>query len=474
MVLLYIGQSRAMLSALIALMLTLTASATSKTAWASSLDGHLAEKSLPDKIDKWKHVEGDLDGACSDDTLCSSENENASELHSESSLLDFLDPTILEDEVLLDEIKSKLLEGRLVVIQDAFKPEFAEFVHSQISSDDVDWTREQHITSSDGIQRIVLKDTGEENESLSEEIRSIIAQSTWESSWQRVVGQVEKKSSTNSRIVSQLQRMLAATGSRTFMHEKICTRSCMGSDVEVEVNEHNGGDYSTYQNGFAGWRSVNMIWQLSKDWDSKWGGAFFWGQSKTMQTGYHYPTFNSLVLYIPTPYSTFYVTPVSNIAKGRLLSVDMKYTTHEDTRSLSIDDPLEEKFGGKEMLLTAKDAAFIVNMDTGGVDLTEERKGKLTELKESVENYLNPYDDWNLVIEGNAEDSDTPLSDLSDFTIDENPSMFDYINIDLDDEMLLDKIRTQIIEGKVVTIKNAFKVRYPVYVVTKAAVPSLY
>ena len=436
----------------------ISAVATIDTAWASSLDSHRhpVETSVPDEIEKWKYAEGDLAGACSDDATCSSaEYENASELHPESSLLDFLDPTILEDEVLLGEIKSKLFEGRLVVIQDAFKPEFAEFVHSQISSDDVAWTREQHITSPDGIQRIVLKDTEEENEYLSEEIRSNIAQSTWESSWQRVVGQIEKKSSTNSKLVSQLQRMLAATGSRRFMHEKICTRSCMGSDVEVEVNEHNGGDYSTYQNGFAGWRSVNMIWQLSKDWDSTWGGAFFWGQSKTMETGYHYPAFNSLVLYIPTPYSTFYVTPVSNFATGRLLSVDIKFTTHEDTRSLSIDDPLEKMFGEKEILLTAEDAAFIVNMDTGGVGLTEERKEKLSELKDSVVNYLDPFDDWNLVIEG---DSDTPLSDLSDFTIEENPSMLDYLNIDLSDEMMLDKIRAQIINGKVVTIKNAFKV----------------
>ena len=41
---------------------------------------------------------------------------------SNTSIIDLLDPSLMEDEELLDEIRQNLLLGNLVVIEDAFKP----------------------------------------------------------------------------------------------------------------------------------------------------------------------------------------------------------------------------------------------------------------------------------------------------------------------------------------------------------------
>jgi hypothetical protein len=50
-----------------------------------------------------------------------------------SSIFDYLDPSILEDDVVLGEIKSRLRKGHLVVLKDAFVPEFAEYVWKDLA-----------------------------------------------------------------------------------------------------------------------------------------------------------------------------------------------------------------------------------------------------------------------------------------------------------------------------------------------------
>ena len=85
-------------------------------------------------------VSGD-DGSlsCSLDDACSSGNDvvegttaaanNGSfKISPTSSITDFLDPELLDGEEVLTDIKSNMLAGNLVVIHDAFVPDFAEFV----------------------------------------------------------------------------------------------------------------------------------------------------------------------------------------------------------------------------------------------------------------------------------------------------------------------------------------------------------
>jgi hypothetical protein len=62
-------------------------------------------------------------------------------LTSESSLLDHLDPVLLEDDETLADIRKSVQNGQLVVIRDAFIPEFTEHVWKQLDRDDLNWTR---------------------------------------------------------------------------------------------------------------------------------------------------------------------------------------------------------------------------------------------------------------------------------------------------------------------------------------------
>jgi hypothetical protein len=52
--------------------------------------------------------------------------------------LEYLAPTLLEDDKTLADIQRSLLDGQLVVIRDAFIP---EYVWKQIDRDDLNWTR---------------------------------------------------------------------------------------------------------------------------------------------------------------------------------------------------------------------------------------------------------------------------------------------------------------------------------------------
>lgn len=60
-----------------------------------------------------KHVE--------DDETCDEGIDPATEGDSDSSIVDFIDPSILEDDELLDDIRSQLVKGKLVVIRNAFR-----------------------------------------------------------------------------------------------------------------------------------------------------------------------------------------------------------------------------------------------------------------------------------------------------------------------------------------------------------------
>jgi hypothetical protein len=55
------------------------------------------------------------------------------------SIVDVLNPDILADEDLLDEIRERFNDHDLVVLRDAFVPEFANYVVQDLARDDLDW-----------------------------------------------------------------------------------------------------------------------------------------------------------------------------------------------------------------------------------------------------------------------------------------------------------------------------------------------
>mgnify|MGYP000730312033 CR=1 FL=1 len=68
-------------------------------------------------------------------------------IKSESSLLDYLDPTLLEDDETLADARKSLLNGQLVAIRDAFIPGFAEYVWKQLDSDDLKWASTPDVST---------------------------------------------------------------------------------------------------------------------------------------------------------------------------------------------------------------------------------------------------------------------------------------------------------------------------------------
>ena len=56
-----------------------------------------------------------------------------------TSVLDYLDPSILEDPSIITEIQDNFRKGNLVVIKDAFLPEFAEYVYQDMSNETNTW-----------------------------------------------------------------------------------------------------------------------------------------------------------------------------------------------------------------------------------------------------------------------------------------------------------------------------------------------
>lgn len=61
-------------------------------------------------------------------------------LTNETSLLDVLDPAIVNDPDIISDIQYNLQNGNLIVLKDAFLPEFANLVWNEMDSiDDDDW-----------------------------------------------------------------------------------------------------------------------------------------------------------------------------------------------------------------------------------------------------------------------------------------------------------------------------------------------
>ena len=55
------------------------------------------------------------------------------------SLLDVLNPDILSNQTLLDEIGEALHDHKLVVLRDAFQPAFAGYVWNELNRNDLSW-----------------------------------------------------------------------------------------------------------------------------------------------------------------------------------------------------------------------------------------------------------------------------------------------------------------------------------------------
>ena len=130
--------------------------------------------------------------------------------------------------------------------------------------------------------------------------------------------------------------------------------------------------------------------------DPSWGGAFYWHPAKTLADGYHYPKFNTLLLFLPTVPSIHSVTAVSDrsTGKSKRLALGGWYNKGGDGEPF-IEKPIEDMYMKKEdhIRLTSAEANFIArNLDEEAVETAyPERSESLKALRESViKNYLYP------------------------------------------------------------------------------------
>jgi len=249
----------------------------------------------------------------------------------------------------------------------------------------------------------------------------------------------------------------------------ISGRSCSGDLVAV-ITEYSHDDYSCPHTDFRTVRSTNFVWHLSKDWDPNWGGAFFWGNSRTLQEGYFYPTFNSLVLFLPTMTSTHYVTPINHMAKGRRLSISGKYHSLQND-AINIQEPIEQVYTKHLNLnsLTYEEASWITRkLDPVTYTHDQRRHQALRDLKDFVMPYLYPQDDSAFVVtwedDGEEDQQDQTQQQSEDLTIAPDSSIVDFLDPSiLEDDDLLSEIRSNLLKGKLVIIQDAFTAEFAEY-----------
>ncbi|EJK76985.1 hypothetical protein THAOC_01215 [Thalassiosira oceanica] len=394
-----------------------------------------------------------------------------------SSILDFLDDSLLDEDVLAD-IRENMLAGKLVIIRDAFKPEFAEWAHFILSHPLLATSRQQYVSTHTVQQYRLEEDFFSNATALKEKIDDINSESeVYEDPGllfsPNNVGHNSMKMQhhSNGPRSSLLRNVFNNTKSREFMTKISGGRSCEGNQMEFTLNEYRSGDFSSPHSDFRQLRSTNLVWNLSKDWKPEWGGSLYWANVNKPEDGYLYPTFNSVAIFIPSASSTHLVTPVRKDAKGQRLTVTAKFSS-VDERPYTIERPIEEWYGthpNDVMKIPAEEAQWILrHMNPEDVsDL--ERRQKLKELKDSVSEYLRPFDESVFLIDsvvdgGDSEDEDRETgAENEEYTLEltEDSNVLDLLDPSLlDDDDLLDEIKSALLDGKLVIIRDAFRIEY--------------
>mmetsp|Transcript_23 Transcript_23/g.44 ORF Transcript_23/g.44 Transcript_23/m.44 type:complete len:612 (-) Transcript_23:117-1952(-) len=410
----------------------------------------------------------------SDDTCVERVDDDAVDIERRmgqgASILDFLRPSLLEPQV-LDGIRAKLFSGELVIIRDAFQPEFAEYAYSQISREDINWQREQYYVSDNLISNHRYeRGVGMEDE-LSQVIHKVLAEGAREvkknhtmkiySNYDPIQNYpghnlIKEKIYGEVDGIDDLYSVFTNDETKKFM-TKISGRSCEGRGTQMNLIRTGPGCYSAPHTDFRETRSTTFLWHLSKNWKAEFGGNFYWGSSEKVEEGYFTSEFNTLVLFIPTPRSYHIVTEISERADVHRYVLAAKF----NALSPSIEDPIEDWFGNEadHIKLTARFAKYIVHdMDIETAPLG--RRQALSDLKQSVnDNYLHPVDYSVAVIEG---DDDADFDDLDPVhVLTKESSLLDVLDPSLTkDDELLDDIRAALLSGRLVKIEDAFEVHF--------------
>ena len=186
----------------------------------------------------------------------------------------YLHPRLFEDEATMRDIGDQLRAGEVVVLKDAFRPEFAEMVHAELSAKGVAWELNEAYFP-DGYHH---------------RHHNVYDKQTW------------------SARLNATQAVFADESSQRFM-SGLTARDCSG-EVTGSPSWYQAGDHSLPHTDWVGQRTVAYVWHLSKNWKPEWGGALYWAQHDHAVATYP-ASFNTLVLFSVTTRSAHFVTTVS-------------------------------------------------------------------------------------------------------------------------------------------------------------------
>ena len=259
-----------------------------------------------------------------DSTLPSLQYESAA---SSSGIQRFLNPALD-----LDDARARLRAGEMVVLRNAFVSEFAEATHAALSDPSFPWTQ---------------------NEAYFDDGYSFCHSNVYDRSrWPHALN------ATFSVFNDEATKQWV---------EELSGRECAGVPIGSPSN-YRPGDYSLPHSDWMGQRTVAYVWHLSKDWRPEWGGGLYWAQNRHNQRIYP-ASFNTLVLFLVTPSSSHFVTPVSRHAAGQRLAFNGWWQSDYLPRRLDGEARLTQMLATREArsAITAAQAAAIGDLlDSGG------------------------------------------------------------------------------------------------------------
>jgi len=201
----------------------------------------------------------------------------------EQSIEHYLNPKYTEDPAEMADIARRLQTGDVVVLRDAFRPEFAEMMYSELAAKSVSWElNEAYFPDGYGHRH-----------------HNVYDRSSW------------------SARLNATYAVFAHAASQRFMAQ-LSGRACDGETLG-SPSWYQEGDHSLPHTDWVGQRTVAYVWHLSKNWQAEWGGALYWAQHDHAVATYP-ASFNTLVLFSVTTRSAHFVTTVSPHHKGKRLT----------------------------------------------------------------------------------------------------------------------------------------------------------
>lgn len=209
-----------------------------------------------------------------------------------------LRPDLLANANTIAELRKELEGGRLVLIPNAFREDFAAEVSAALDTC-TDWDAYEWFPhpSTDGV--------------------AVTDDPFFHFSHHNLYD-----SGAYPPALSRCFELFASKATRELV-QSLSGRDC-GGHLQFSASMYLPGDYSVPHTDAAVPREVAYVWHLSKSWQPEWGGSFFWCPSNT----YIAPSYNSLLMFNVVPWGSYHcVTPVSPYARGKRLTVNGWWTS---------------------------------------------------------------------------------------------------------------------------------------------------